>query len=200
MDLPDKQYDIIYADPPWSFAPMGLKEDEVKKRGYFERGASFHYDTMTNDDIKAMPVKDIAKKNALLWMWVCQPTLPVAIEVMEAWGFNYVTIGFIWIKSTSTSAGVKHGMGWYTLSGAELCLVGKRGNGIKRRINNIKQVQRHNTLAHSQKPRRFQQDLTSMYPDNDKIELFARQTMKSWDVWGNESDKLTTHEEDYLIF
>jgi N6-adenosine-specific RNA methylase IME4 len=89
IELPEGPFEIIYADPPWKYRD---------KAAAGKRGADFKYDTMRLADIKAMPVEEIAAKDAFLFMWITMPFLPKAEEVMNAWGFKYVTCGFNWIK------------------------------------------------------------------------------------------------------
>ena len=92
----DKKYDIIYADPPWSY------RDKMKMKGVHGeiRGAASFYDTMDLSDIKSLPIKSIAKENSILFMWITMPMLDKAFQVMETWGFTYKTCGFCWIKRT----------------------------------------------------------------------------------------------------
>lgn len=120
----DKKYSIIYADPPWKY------NDKMVMKGVHGniRGAESFYNTMTLEDIKALPVKEISEKNAILFLWVTMPFLPQTQEVMESWGFKYKTCGFTWIKTTKTGK-IHTGMGHYTRGNAELCLIGVRGGG-----------------------------------------------------------------------
>lgn len=120
----DKKYSIIYADPPWKY------NDRMVMKGVHGniRGAESFYNTMTLEDIKALPVKEITEKNAILFLWVTMPFLPQTQEVMESWGFKYKTCGFTWIKTTKTGK-IHTGMGHYTRGNAELCLIGVRGGG-----------------------------------------------------------------------
>ena len=120
----ENKYSIIYADPPWKY------NDRMVMKGVHGniRGAESFYNTMTLKDIKALPVKEITEKNAILFLWVTMPFLPQTQEVMESWGFKYKTCGFTWIKTTKTGK-IHTGMGHYTRGNAELCLIGVRGGG-----------------------------------------------------------------------
>ena len=120
----ENKYSIIYADPPWKY------NDRMVMKGVHGniRGAESFYNTMTLEDIKALPVKEITEKNAILFLWVTMPFLPQTQEVMESWGFKYKTCGFTWIKTTKTGK-IHTGMGHYTRGNAELCLIGVRGGG-----------------------------------------------------------------------
>lgn len=125
----DKKYSIIYADPPWKY------NDRMVMKGVHGniRGAESFYNTMTLEDIKALPVKEITEKNAILFMWVTMPFLPQTQEVMESWGFKYKTCGFTWIKTTKNGK-IHTGMGHYTRGNAELCLIGVKG-GVQTTIS-----------------------------------------------------------------
>ena len=91
-----KKYKIIYADPPWSFGTRKLNRATSGKE------ITDHYPTMSDADIISLPVKEIADKNAWIFMWIVYSKLPLALDVMRAWGFKYRTVGFEWLKRTST--------------------------------------------------------------------------------------------------
>ena len=114
------KYGIIYADPPWAY-----------EWGKGKNGGNFapekHYSTMTTDAICALDIKRLADKNCALLMWATMPCLPDAIKVIKAWGFKYKTCAFAWVK-TKKDGNPLAGMGSYTKSNAELCLLGMRGH------------------------------------------------------------------------
>lgn len=85
------KYNIIYADPPWQFKTYS-------KRGSLKKSADCHYSCMDLEDIKALPVADIAAEDCILFLWVTFPLLREGLEVMRAWGFTYKTCGFNWVK------------------------------------------------------------------------------------------------------
>lgn len=87
-----KKYQIIYADPPWSY----------KNGGVPQGGVNAQYPTMTLKDIKKLPILELADKNCVLLMWATFPQLQEAFEVINAWGFKYKTLGFSWLKLTKT--------------------------------------------------------------------------------------------------
>ena len=174
-----KKYQIIYADPPWSY------NDTQKSGGTAFFGASVRYPTMDNKDILKLPINEMADKDCVLFMWATSPLLPEAIETIKAWGFKYKTVAFCWIKKTVNGKQI-HNMGRWTMGGMELCLLGVKGHP-QRKVKNIKQMFEAIRTKHSEKPfivRDFITDL--MGEDKTKIELFARQKTAGWDVWGNE--------------
>lgn len=175
-----KKYSLIYADVPAHFKTYSTK-GELK-------APQRHYPTMSVEEIKALPVKEIAADNSILVYWVYQPLLPQAIETMQEWGFEYKTIGFVWRKLT------KHGKthmstGYYTRAGMEMCLIGRRGNPPRPANKGIRQVFESPVREHSQKPDEMYDFLEALYPTADKLELFARNKRAGWDSFGNEVGK-----------
>ena len=94
MKLPNKKYNIIYADPPWSYKVW------TAKGGH--KSASAHYQTMDIEDIKNLPIQDITDKDCVLFIWVTMPNLIEGIETIKSWGFQYKTCGFTWLKTYKT--------------------------------------------------------------------------------------------------
>ena len=184
-ELPDKRYDIIYADPPWHYngklqfdKTSTSKENLDLNRKIFISSASFKYPTVKTDDLKKIPIHKIAKDDCLLFMWATNPHLAQAISLGEAWGFEYKTVAFIWDK-------MNHNPGQYTLSNCELCLVFKRGRIPKDRgARNIQQLVRSPRRTHSMKPDEIRNKIVEMFPLQEKIELFARSRFNGWDEWG----------------
>lgn len=109
-----KKYQIIYADPPWSY--------KVYSKKGLGRSAESHYPTMCIEDICALPVGDLADKDCALFLWVTIPCLLEGLSVLRAWGFTYKTIGFVWVKQNKKSDSLFWGMGYWTRSNVELCI------------------------------------------------------------------------------
>ncbi|MBI4154736.1 transcriptional regulator [Candidatus Woesearchaeota archaeon] len=183
--LPNKKYDIIYADPPWDYNGK-LQFDKTSKsvdkidlsRKIFISSASFKYPTLKLEELKKLKLQEIAKDDCLLFMWTSNPHLAQAIELAEAWEFEYRTVAFVWDK-------MNHNPGQYTLSNCELCLVFKKGKiPTPRGARNIQQLVRSKRNGHSEKPIEVMQRIEKMFPTQDKIELFARKKYDGWDVWG----------------
>jgi len=184
-DLPEKKYDIIYADPPWDYngkmqfdKSCKMSENTAWQKNIFISAANFKYPTLKTDVMKKIPIQIISKDDCLLFMWATSPHLAQAIELGQAWGFEYKTVAFIWDK-------MNHNPGQYTLSYCELCLVFKKGKIPQPRgSRNEKQLIRVNRNLHSQKPIEVLQAIERMFPTQEKIELFARHKPENWDVWG----------------
>jgi len=167
-----KKYQIIYADPPWSYK-------NKRTGGTMQSGAANKYSTMSVGDICALPVSDISDRNSVLFLWATVPLLPEALEVMKAWGFKYKTM-LTWRKIMSL------GMGFWFRGQTEHLLLGVRGKVKAFRIQKPNFVQ-CKVGRHSQKPQEFR-DLIEMASLQPRIELFAREKTDGWDVWGNEVD------------
>lgn len=170
-----KKYSIIYADPPWSYRD--------RRKGY--GGAKDHYPTMKVDDICNLPIQKITAKNAALFLWVTFPNLPEGLKVMNSWGFKYKTLGFSWIKMNKKSKTPFFGMGYYTKSNCEICLLGIKGR-MKPISNKVSSVIITPREEHSKKPDIVREKIVELFGDLPRIELFARQKTPGWDVWGNE--------------
>ncbi len=175
-------YEIIYVDPPWKYNDkLKLSGDKISRGG-----AESHYSCLTPADIKALPVQSISTKDSVLLLWSTYPQLPVAISVLDAWGFKYITVLWTWIKLTKTGK-VFMGMGHYSRANPEIVLLGKRGKGVSVRRHNIKNVQFHTRLSHSEKPDLFRELSFELFAPSRGIELFARKDVGvPWDCWGEE--------------
>jgi len=149
--------------------------------------AENHYQTMSLDDICALPVADIAAKDSALFLWATFPMLPEALRVISAWGFKFKTVAFVWLKQNKKSSGWFYGMGFWTRANAEICLMATRGHP-KRLDNSIHQFIISPIEEHSKKPDEARDKIVRLVGPLPRVELFARQTPPGWDVWGNEVD------------
>jgi len=175
-----KKYQIIYADPPWDYG------NTKNLNGQFWGIADRHYPVMKLKDIKKLPVKKISNRNCYLFMWVTSPFLEKGFEVIKAWGFKFCTVGFVWIKMKNDMSEVrKDGLGKYTISNAEYCLIARNGK-YRRKRRDVQQIICAPKLKHSQKPDEIRERIVELMGDLPRIELFARQKFDGWDVWGNE--------------
>ena len=164
-------------DPPWQF-----KAYSDTGQG---RSAERHYQTMTMEEIKNLPVCDLADKDCAMFMWTTLPVLKESFSVLERWGFEYKTVAFVWIKKNRKADSLFWGMGYWTRSNAEVCLLATRGNP-KRLAANVHQVIISRIEEHSRKPEEARSRIEQLMGDVPKIELFARRKAVGWDVWGNE--------------
>jgi N6-adenosine-specific RNA methylase IME4 len=159
-----KKYKTILADPPWDLNQMG------------KRGASYHYNLMSLEQIKAMPIADLAEDDAHLWLWIPTNELEKGYEVVRAWGFIPKSV-YTWRKP-------KLGLGNYLRGGTEHCIFAIRGKlpiQFKAQMN----WGFHALQDHSHKPEEFHEIIKRCSP-GPYLELFARREYAGFDVWGNE--------------
>lgn len=173
------KYQIIYADPPWKYNVFSDKPPAARKR------EEDYYEVMDLLDLAQLPVKDISADDAVIFMWATFPAMQTAMKLMKAWGFFYKTVGFVWVKKNKKSDSWFWGMGGWTRANAEVCLIGTKGN-LKRIAKNIHQVVDAPIREHSQKPNEVRERIVKLMGNLPRIELFAREKTKGWDVWGNE--------------
>ena len=173
-----KEYQIIYADPPWTYKVWSVSGNK--------RSACQHYPTMTKEELQRFPIRKILAKNSVLLMWVTAPCLEEGLELIKKWGFIYKTIGFTWIKKNRKSASLFWGMGYYTRANTELCLLATCGKPLKRVSRAVHQVVESPVREHSRKPDEVRSRILKLFGNLPRIELFARQQTEGWDVWGNE--------------
>jgi site-specific DNA-methyltransferase (adenine-specific) len=174
-ELKPKKYQIIYADPPWSY------NDKMSGHSF---SLDHEYQTQNKNWIQALNIKDICEKDCILFLWVVSPMLNKGIETIKAWGFKYKTLAFCWSKHTKNGKKVKN-LGRWTMGNVELCLLGVKGHP-QRICKNIYQLVEAERTKHSAKPPEVRQRIVSLMGDLPRIELFARNKTEGWDVWGNE--------------
>ena len=175
MNLPNKKYKIIYADPPWSYKDKALAGN---------RGACCKYPVMSIDEIKNLPVKDIADDDCILFMWVTFPKLNECFEVIKEWGFEYKTNAFTWVKKYKNGDNFM-GMGRWTRANAEICLLATKGK--PKRVNaGVRQIIESVPEKHSKKPDIVRDKIVELCGDLPRLEMFARNKSVKWETWGNE--------------
>ncbi len=185
--LPNKKYQVIYADPPWDYGgkmqydKTTIKDENIGfERKIFLSSATFKYPTLKLKQLKELDIASIADDDCLLFMWTTGPQIANSIELGTAWGFTYKTVAFVWDKMV-------HNPGRYTLSQTEFVLAFKRGKFPQPRgARNIRQMITIHRGEHSVKPIEVINGITKMFPQQDKIELFARNNYIGWDNWGLE--------------
>ena len=172
----DTKYRVIYADPPWRYGDARTGTD-------LYTGSESHYPTMTIEEMCALPVRELAHDDAVLFMWVTSPLIYEAAPLIEAWGFQYKSL-FVWDK-------VKHNVGHYNSVRHEFLLICTRGSctpDVPKLHDSVVEVER--SEKHSEKPEYFRNLIDSMYTDGERIELFRRGGVpEGWSVWGNQADE-----------
>jgi N6-adenosine-specific RNA methylase IME4 len=172
-----QRFPVIYADPPWTFKVYSGKGKA--------RSAERHYDTASLDSIKALPIGQLATDNSALLIWAVWPEIGGALDVIEAWGFEYKTVGFVWVKTVSeTNDDLHTGMGYWTRANTEVCLLATRGSP-QRQNKDVHQVIMAPVGEHSAKPEEARRRIERLLI-GDYLEAFGRKPVPGWTVWGNE--------------
>jgi N6-adenosine-specific RNA methylase IME4 len=162
----NKLYGVIYADPPWSYVQSGVVG-----------GVKGEYITMTDAEICALPVP--AADDAVLYLWATSPLLPIAFDVIKAWGFSYKSSA-VWDKE-------RPGIGFWFIGQHEHLLVGVRGN-VRPPVPSLRisSVIRCRRGLHSRKPDYVRDRIAAWFPDVPRLEMFTRLKCPGWDAFGNQ--------------
>lgn len=167
--IPEGKFSVIYADPPWRYEHVETENRAIENQ----------YPTMALTEICEMPLSSLSANDCVLFLWATSPKLAEAMQVLDAWHFNYRTCA-VWDKE-------KIGMGYYFRQQHELLLVATRGEpGTPETSERIGSVIRVPRGKHSEKPEKFYQVIEAMYPNAKRLELFARIEREGWTSWGNE--------------
>jgi N6-adenosine-specific RNA methylase IME4 len=178
--LPRGRFGAILADPPWRFRTWS----ETNQR----RSASRYYSLMTLENIKALPIPDIAADDCVLFLWAINPMLPHALDVIDAWGFTFKTVAFTWVKTTPSTQPRWHlGLGYWTRANTETCLLATRGKP-KRVAKDVRQLLISRRREHSRKPGCVYGRIERLVA-GPSLELFARQRREGWKSWGDQIEK-----------
>jgi N6-adenosine-specific RNA methylase IME4 len=175
----DGKYDVILADPPWRFKVWATDTGGG-------RSPEKHYPTLTIDDICKLPVGDLAADNCVLFLWCVWPSIfEFPQRVMAAWGFEFKTNAFTWVKAKRSGFGHHFGMGYYTRANTEPCLLAVRGD-MPIAAKDVLALIYSPVREHSRKPDEQYGKIERLYPNMRYLELFARKKRDGWDAWGNE--------------
>lgn len=177
-------YQLIYGDPAWAYRQQG--------RG----AAANHYTTTETTRMADLPVSRIAAKNAALLMWGTWPNLFQCEPLINAWGFEYKTLGFLWVKTYAKSGKVFWGGGSYARANSEFCLLATRGkmSAISHSVHQLVEtwderddlVLRAPVGEHSAKPPEVRNRIVDLFGNLPRIELFAREHTIGWDAFGDQ--------------
>ena len=193
-NLPRNHFGAILADPPWHFRARTALQMRTSRRD-----AEKHYAVMGCEDISALPVRGLATRDAHLFLWTTGPCLPLAFDVIEAWGFRYSAVAFTWIKLKRSynamqlrvlpidKTDLHTGLGLTTRKNAEFVLLARRGSA-RRVAKDVREIILSPVREHSRKPDEIYSRI-ERYCAGPYLELFARQSRPGWTVWGNETTK-----------
>jgi N6-adenosine-specific RNA methylase IME4 len=176
-----RTFATVLADPPWRFTNRTGKMAPEHRR-------LSRYETMTLDDICALPVEGVSAATAHLYLWTPNALLPDALQVMEAWGFSYKS-NIIWHKIRKDGGSDGRGVGFYFRNVTEMILFGVRGRNARTREAGRRQVNMVETRKreHSRKPDEVY-DIIEACSSGPYLEMFARGERRKWSVWGNQAD------------
>jgi len=173
--LPQNHFSVVYADPPWAFATYSKKN--IKK------SPDFHYDCMSLDWIKNLPVQDVATEDSVCLMWCTAPMIREGLETLESWGYKYKTMG-AWAKRSKADKAWQFGLGYLYRSAMEPWILGTRGNpkSLSKSIRNLIVAP---VRAHSQKPDQMIENIESQFT-GPYLEMFCREARPGWSCFGNQ--------------
>jgi N6-adenosine-specific RNA methylase IME4 len=181
MNLPSGQYEVIAADPPWSYYGQQAKWGAAAK----------FYPTMSDEDLLTFPMRSLMGDRSVLFMWATSPRMDFALECLKAWDLRYRGVGFVWIKTKAdgTPIGAQGVRPSIVKPLTEFVLCASpvaTGRPLKLHDESVVQTIFAPRGEHSQKPEEVQDRIDRLYPDASKLELFARRQRSGWDCWGNE--------------
>ena len=211
-ELPSGRYGAILCDPPWRFRTWSAKgrgrspdgdratdpETGMYRDGQSNSRPERHYATMTMEDLKALPLAEVAAADCVLFLWAVDAMIPEAIELGRAWGFRYSTVGFYWIKMRRIRSirGLSRillefwdslfpmGTGYWTRSNPEQCLLFVRGKP-HRKSRSVRKLIVSRRRTHSHKPDEQYRRIEALV-DGPYLELFARFEREGWTSWGDQ--------------
>jgi len=174
-----KRFSVICADPPWPWKTWGGASGKIRS------APDNHYGTSAVEDVMKLPVSQLAAANCALFMWCTGPHITIGshIKVIEAWGFKPCTFGFDWVK-TNADGSLYTGMGYFTRSNSEVCLIATKGSPL-RLATDVHQIVMAPVGEHSAKPEEARRRIERLFP-GPYLELYGRKSAPGWTVWGNE--------------
>ena len=167
--MPQHKYNVIAIDPPWQYY---LRHAQAGRRN------TTPYPTMSNDEIKDIPVHEVTAENCVLWLWTTNSHLPDALEIAKGWGFEYKVL-LTWVKNR---IGTSHWLRGRT----EHCIMAVKGHPVVS-LRDQSTVIHAPVREHSQKPDEFYRLVETLCPGR-KLELFARESRDGWDRWLSQTD------------
>lgn len=183
IKLPNKKYKIIYADVPWTYD----KYRNTDERKSTHKHKITPYSALSVEELKQITVSKISEKDSVLLFWVTYPNLPDGLDIIKAWGFEFKTVAFTWVKKNKNGTGFHFGLGHYTRANAEICLLATRGKGLKVLRKDIPQICDLPIKSHSEKPDEIRKRIVQLFGDLPRIELFGRIKPHGWDVLGDDA-------------
>jgi N6-adenosine-specific RNA methylase IME4 len=193
--LPDKKFDIVYADPPWFYYGSPIKDAAAAK----------HYPLMSQEELAALPIRRIMNRRAVLFLWATGPRLHFALDLIRSWQLYYRGVAYVWVKVNRDGKIIK-GQGippTFTKPTTEFVLAATTNEtGRPFPLHDLAQAQV--VLAprseHSRKPAIFRHMIEQLCGDRPRLEMFSRDAAPGWDVWGAEVGKFTQSVDSMSLF
>lgn len=182
--LPKWHFGVIYADPPWAYKTFSDSE-----RGTVpHRSANKPYETMTREELLALPVNEIAAKDCILHLWTISSHVDQAFELAARWGFTFKSLGFIWVKTQKGNpVEPKMGMGKWLRQEAEVTLLFTKGKPTRTGAG-VRQVLFEPAREHSRKPDGFYDRIEEL-TNGPYLEMFSRSSRDGWSAMGDQVGK-----------
>ena len=174
------EYQTLVIDPPWAQGKTGLRSVRPNQ------GRSLPYETMSMEQLRALPLLDWAAEDAWLFLWATAsrdresgvPILYQAFDLLESWGFRYYT-PLVWRKPTGPCP-----FGPIQIT-AEFVLFGYRGKLRPGKMGAMQSVFDAPVTRHSEKPDSFYTRLLEFTPA-PRLDVFARRRHEGFDAWGDQ--------------
>jgi N6-adenosine-specific RNA methylase IME4 len=193
-DLPTGNFDVILADPPWSYYGQQDKWTAAAK----------FYPTVADEVIATLPIKQMLSKNGVLFLWATSPRLDAAMECLKAWELYFRGIAFVWVKARKDgrpigAQGIRPSIVKPTAEYVIAASPVAKGRPRKLHDESVQNVILAPRREHSQKPTEVHDLIERLYPDTQKLELFARCSRPGWTTWGNEAGKYDDVDDGYAV-
>lgn len=185
LNLPQRSYDVVLVDPPWSYYGQQDKWTAAAK----------FYPTAADAAIATLPMGDLLTRNGILFLWATSPRLDAAMECLKSWNLYFRGVAFVWVKTRKDGTpigaqGIRPSIVKPTVEYVLAASKVAKGRPMKLHDEGIANVVLAPRREHSQKPGEVQERIERMYPDAARLEMFARQARAGWDAWGNEVEGL----------
>jgi N6-adenosine-specific RNA methylase IME4 len=181
LSLPDAQFDVVLADPPWSYYGSGTK---------WAAAAKF-YDTVSDDELATFPIQRLIHRRSVVFVWATGPRLDAAVKLLDAWNLHFRGVAFTWVKTKKdgTPIGAQGIRPSIVKPTCEFVLVGsntQKGRPLRLADESVRHTVLASVREHSAKPEEVHERIERLYPDASRLELFARRQRQGWTCWGNE--------------
>lgn len=185
--LPSRRFDVALIDPPWSYFGDQTKDGAAAK----------FYGTLTDEEIRMLPVRDMLNEKAIAFVWATAPRLDAAIDSIRSWGLHYRGVAFVWVKTTKEgkpigARGVRPSIVKPTCEFVLACSTVRKGRPLPVADESVINTVLAPTREHSHKPDEVHERIEALYPTASKVELFARRLRPGWHCWGDQINQTAT--------